>query len=277
MPAQAPTSVISVQITTGVAAGWTLGKGAYIQTGVGINNIWSAAKLGWIQKGAGVNNTWEIRYSTPTCAASNCSGSNSGTPSSGTVTSGTPGASDGGFNSGSLVYHWTYSSGDASIACSNAAIQNPTFSATVASGSPKSAVWSFYTTDPNTGAVSNTVFITISLTYTQTFVPITVTWGGLSTTQTGNGATSSFNVNTTCFPSGGNGVYSYAWIYISGDATITCSNAAIQSPNFLATVSAPAHDTGFKDAVWQVTVTDSIGSPSGSVQNTIDLEYQRGT
>lgn len=76
--------------------------------------------------------------------------------------------------------------------------------------------------------------------------------------------------------SGGIPPYTYLWTYVSGDATISCSNAAIAAPTFSATISGvPVHDTITKTAVWNLLVTDGLGSPSGNANGNVSLTHNR--
>lgn len=72
---------------------------------------------------------------------------------------------------------------------------------------------------------------------------------------------------STSISGGFSGSASYAWTYVSGDAGITCSNAASSSPTFTKTA------TSGTSGVWKVSLTDTITGATSNVNVTITLTW----
>jgi len=110
------------------------------------------AKYVYVHNGSGWVGAYSVLSVTST---TNASGSNSGASSSGSASGGGSISVSG--NIGSLTYFWAYLSGDASILCSNAAAQSPTFSrpfSGVGDGTSSNITgsWRCTVTDGQTGA-----------------------------------------------------------------------------------------------------------------------------
>jgi hypothetical protein len=69
--------------------------------------------------------------------------------------------------------------------------------------------------------------------------------------------------------SGGTAPFTYAWTYVSGDATITCSSSTSSAPGFSKT--GMASPTSAYVATWQCVVTDAA-SLTSTCSCTVDIE-----
>lgn len=133
-------------------------------------------KRAWVYE----SSAWQPVYSTITVSASTASGNLSGAPLSQNVaTTSGPATTVGGFPIGTPTFGWSYSSGDAGISINSSSVQNPVWSETITAPSggttTNTAVWQVTTTDPATGVLAST-FVTVSLSYTNNFVPFSNTF-----------------------------------------------------------------------------------------------------
>lgn len=78
---------------------------------------------------------------------------------------------------------------------------------------------------------------------------------------------------------GGSGSYSYSWAYVSGDLGISLDpSAAVQNPKFFPTapgICTSSGTNGQLNAVYKVTVTDTVTSATANTSINVHLEYDR--
>ncbi len=109
---------------------------------------------------------------------------------------------------------------------------------------------------------------------------IPITAGYVDINQQSSGIATSVNFNSAvggaAIGGGNGGPYTVLWTYVSGDASIACSNTAAQFPSFSATVAAPPGTTVNKAATWHVHITDGTGINTPYDQDVhIFYEYSR--
>lgn len=86
--------------------------------------------------------------------------------------------------------------------------------------------------------------------------PLRVTASDAIGQDSGFGQVGTVTASTTASATGGVGPYSFSWARVSGSTGPVISSATAQSPFWTADVSANEPE----EAVWRVTVTDSVGA-----------------
>ncbi|MGH6828661.1 MAG: hypothetical protein ACREFW_07100 [Rhizomicrobium sp.] len=108
-------------------------------------------------------------------------------------------------------------------------------------------------------------------------------WSGSGASSAGSGRTITENwsgqVPAFGFSGGPtSGNFSYAWVYVSGDATVSASATNVEQPTFSGSFVIGPQTTATDSAVWQCRITDTVSGDSDTVTGiVISYTYTNNT